>query len=179
MRPGLALAIFFTAVAGCVDNRTSTERFIDGEIRYERQQNIAKAHTEARAACDREVELLPGRTGEMASDYSCSYQARGDDWSLVIERVQIRLVETAGQLQFDYGGPLPPAEPITGGRRYQGQLTRVYAVGGLAEEDLRPYVLTILETPCTDRQGRVWPTTVGWIFNSEYRPTGCGGKLPI
>src|SRR4051794_30615147 len=74
MRAAGKIVVLATAVslAACAHRRpTSIERFIDGEIRQERSQNIGKAYAEARAICGGEVELLPDRTGEMASDYRC------------------------------------------------------------------------------------------------------------
>ena len=106
------------------------------------------------------------------------YEARGEGWNLIIKEGSIDLREKVGDGVFEYYGALPPMEAIDGGVRYQGQLLREYVVAGFAEEDIRPYSLTILEKRCTDRNGRIWATSVSFDFQSEYRPTGCGGALP-
>jgi hypothetical protein len=106
------------------------------------------------------------------------YEARGVGWALTIANRTVKLRERAGSASFDYHGPLPERQAVAGGIRFEGQLLRHYVIAGLAEDDLRPYALTILDKPCADRSGRIWATSVAFDFGSEYRPTGCGSALP-
>jgi hypothetical protein len=108
---------------------------------------------------------------------AATYRARGDHWDLRITAGTIRLRERTGPLRYDYSGELPPRQITAAGIRYEGDMVDLYVVAGLVEEHELHYVLEIADRPCTDRRGRIWPSTVTFVASDD-RPTGCGGAIP-
>jgi hypothetical protein len=104
------------------------------------------------------------------------FEAAADQWRFTMFSDRVRYIDLS--LNQEWWGPLPARRITPSGSVFAGELTREYAIGGLAEEDSMTFSLEVELSGCRDASGRSHPTAVRLRFSPEYVLRGCGNALP-